>query len=139
MQAFRYWILTAGLLGAIGVGVAAWSSHGLPHLLAPDQLDIGLERVRAANLHFMLHTLALFGVALWARQGANRWLHVAGILFLLGILCFTGGIYLLRIVLQIHTGPLIYIVPIGGFCLLFGWLALAVAGWRSAGAKRSEA
>lgn len=127
---FRLWITLTGLLGAIGVGLAAWSTHGLPAFVPADQLAIAAERARAANLHYLLHTLALFGVALWSRQPHSRWLTLAGALFVLGIAGFAGGIYALRIFAGIHSGPLIYIVPTGGFCLIFGWLALIVAGWR---------
>ncbi|NMG66954.1 DUF423 domain-containing protein [Azoarcus indigens] len=125
---FRYWSLLAGLLGAIGVAVAAWSSHGLPHLVPADQLAVALERARAATLHHMLHTLALLGVALWARQGGNALLHLAGALFVAGIAGFSGGIYL-RLATGIDSGPLVYVVPVGGSCLILGWLALGVAGW----------
>jgi len=78
----------------------------------------------------MLHTVALFGVALWSRHSHSLFLNLAGTLFVLGIAGFAGGIYLLRIIAGIHEGAIINIVPFGGFCLMFGWLALAVAGWR---------
>lgn len=127
---FRIWITLTGLLGALGVGLAAWSSHGLSSFVPADQLPIALERARAANLHHMLHTVALFGVALWSRHKPSLLLNLAGTLFVFGIAGFSGGIYLLRIIAGIHEGPLINIVPFGGFCLMFGWLALVVAGWR---------
>lgn len=127
---FRIWITASSLLGAIGVAVAAWSTHGLPAFVPAEQLAIAIERARAASLHHMLHTLALFGIALWSRQGRSPWLTVAGTLFVLGIAGFAGGIYLLRIVAGIDRGPLINVVPFGGFCLIFGWLALGVAGWQ---------
>lgn len=127
---FRIWITLTGLLGAIGVGLAAWSSHGLSSFVPADQLPLALERARAANLHHMLHTVALFGVALWSRQHAGFFLNLAGTLFVLGIVGFSGGIYLLRIVAGINEGAIINVVPFGGFCLMFAWLALALAGWQ---------
>jgi uncharacterized membrane protein YgdD (TMEM256/DUF423 family) len=126
----RYWFVLTGLLGALGVALAAWSAHGLHAFVPPDQLADAMEKARSASVQHMLHTLALFGVALWARQGRNAWGHLAGILFFLGVLGFSGGIYGLRLVAGINEGPLIYIVPWGGTCLILGWLALAVAGWR---------
>lgn len=127
---FRFWITLTGLLGALGVGVAAWSAHGLPAFVPPEQLPLALERARSASLHHMLHTLALFGVALWYRQQPSLWLNLAGTLFTLGILGFAGGLYLIRIIAGIHHGAIIQIVPFGGFCLIFGWLALVVAALR---------
>lgn len=128
--ASRFWIFLAGVLGATGVGVAAWSSHGLPAFLPADQLALGQTRAQAANLHLLLHTVVLFGIGLWVRREANPWAHLAGLLFVLGILGFAGGIYVLRIVLGIHDGALIRIVPAGGLCLIAGWLALAIGGLR---------
>lgn len=93
---FRIWCTIAGILGAVGVAVAAWSTHGVPHMVVPERLQEALGRAETATLHHMLHTLALFGVALWSRHGRNAWVHVAGTLFLLGILGFSGGIYLVR-------------------------------------------
>lgn len=127
---FRFWITLTGLLGAIGVGLAAWSSHGLSHFVTPEQLPLALERARAASLHHMLHTLALLGVALWSRQQPGPWLNIAGALFTLGILGFSGGIYFIRLIAGIDDGAIIHLVPFGGFCLIFGWLALIAAGWR---------
>lgn len=131
---FRLWITLAGLLGALGVALSAWSTHALPQLLPPETLALGLERARAANQQHLLHSLALFGVALWsgfARAQSSRWLHAAGCCFVLGIAGFSGGIYLIRLLADIHTGPLLRIVPLGGSCLILGWLCLAVAGWRN--------
>lgn len=128
---FRTWITLVSLFGTVGVALAAWSSHGLASFIPAEQLAVAAERARAASLHHLLHTLALFGVALWSRQAPSGWLNLAGGLFSLGILCFAGGIYVLRIFAGIHTGPLINVVPFGGFCLIGGWLALGVAGWKS--------
>lgn len=121
-----------GLLGALGVAMAAWSTHGLALVVPIEQLPLALERAHAATLHHMLHTLALFGVALLSRQAPSAWLNAAGTLFVLGIAGFAGGIYGIRLLAGINEGPLIYIVPIGGTCLILGWLALAVTGWRMA-------
>ena len=89
------------------------------------------KTVVSANLSYSTVIFSsLFGVALWSRQAPSGWLNLAGGLFSLGILCFAGGIYVLRIFAGIHTGPLINVVPFGGFCLIGGWLALGVAGWK---------
>ena len=127
---YRLWITLTGLLGAIGVAVAAWSTHGLPAYVMAEDLPLALERARSASLHHMLHTLALFGVALWYRWQPSLWLNVAGALFTVGIAGLAGGIYLIRIIGGIDYGALAEVIPLGGFCLIFGWLALAAAGWR---------
>lgn len=127
---FRLWMTVAGVLGAIGVAVAAWSAHGLAHLVAPHDLPLALDRARSASLFHLLHVLALFGVALGSRPNGSFWLNVAGTLFVLGILGFAGGIYVLRLIAGVDSGPLTNVVPFGGVCFILGWLAVAVAGWR---------
>jgi uncharacterized membrane protein YgdD (TMEM256/DUF423 family) len=120
----------SGLFGAMGVAVAAWSTHGLPALVPANELALAVSRANTANQYLLLHALALLGVAAAQLRTASMWLSVAGTLFVLGMLGFAGGLYVLRILAGIHTGPTVYIVPLGGTCLILGWLALAVAGWR---------
>jgi uncharacterized membrane protein YgdD (TMEM256/DUF423 family) len=120
----------SGLFGAIGVAVAAWSTHGLAAIVPADELALAVNRANTANQYLLLHALALQGVAVAQRQAPSVWLNVAGVLFALGMLGFAGGLYGLRILAGIHTGPSVYIVPLGGSCLILGWAALAVAGWR---------
>ena len=127
---FRLWMTLTGVLGAVGVALAAWSSHGLAHIVAPADLPIALERARTASLFHLLHTLALFGVALGSRPAGSFWLNVAGVLFVIGIAGFAGGIYGLRIMAGIASGPWLNVVPFGGVCLILGWLAVALAAWR---------
>lgn len=126
----RVWMSLAGLFGATGVALAAWSTHGLPAIVAADELALAVSRANTANQYLLLHALALLGVAVSQRQAPSLWLNVTGVLFVLGMLGFAGGLYVLRILAGIHTGPSVYIVPLGGSCLILGWLALAVAGWR---------
>ena len=126
----RLWMTLSGLFGAIGVAVAAWSTHGLPAIVPADELALAVSRANTANQYLLLHALALLGVAVAQRQAPSVWLNVAGVLFVLGMLAFAGGLYGLRILAGIHTGPSVYIVPLGGSCLILGWAALAVAGWR---------
>lgn len=127
----RLWMTLSGLLGTVGVAVAAWSTHGLPALVPADELAVAVSRANTANQYLLVHALALLGVALAQRQAPSRWLNLAGGLFVLGALGFAGGLYGLRILAGIHTGPSVYVVPMGGTCLMLGWAALAVAGWRS--------
>lgn len=126
----RLWMTLSGLFGAIGVAAAAWSTHGLAAIVPADELAVALQRAQTANLYLLVHALALLGVAVASRKAATPWLNAAGALFVLGTLGFAGGLYLLRIVAGIHSGPTVYIVPAGGTGLILGWLALAVAGWR---------
>ena len=55
---------------------------------------------------------------------------MAGGLFVVGILLFSGSLYLLTLS---GVGRLGMITPIGGMSFLAGWLCLGLAGWRLRG------
>ena len=85
------------------------------------------NRLFANGTRWLLITAALLGCTACcavARQGGSRWLHLAALLLTLGVLLFSGLIYL-----RIFTGveALRPLVPWGGTSLMLGWLAIGVA------------
>lgn len=125
----RCWGTLAGLSGAMAVMVSAWASHGLARSLPPEVLARAITQAQSATHLHLIHSLALLGVAIWLRVQPNRWLHLAGALFVLGILFFSVGIYVMHLWWPVlGTGGLSRLVPLGGVCFILGWLALAVAG-----------
>jgi uncharacterized membrane protein YgdD (TMEM256/DUF423 family) len=106
------------VFGALGVALGAFGAHGLRNTLsAPDlaTFEVGVR-------YQMYHALALLAVA-WA---VERWggplATAAGWSFVVGILVFSGSLYML-----VLTGPrwLGAITPIGGVALIVGWALLA--------------
>jgi uncharacterized membrane protein YgdD (TMEM256/DUF423 family) len=53
---------------------------------------------------------------------------VAGVLFLAGIVVFSGSLYLLALTGERWLGA---VTPFGGMAFLTGWLALAIGAWRA--------
>jgi len=53
---------------------------------------------------------------------------LAGYGFALGILLFSGSLYILALGGPRLLGP---ITPLGGVCFIFGWLALAASAFRA--------
>ena len=121
--------MLAGLLGASGVAIGAYHAHGLEKRLTRQgfdrqQIDDQLHQCDTGVRYQMYHALALLavGVLLAVRSGAA--LHVAGALFVLGVLLFSGGLYwMVFFENRVHWA----IVPSGGLLLVSGWLALAIA------------
>lgn len=114
-------LLLAALAGGSGVALGAFGAHLLKDRLAPDLLLIFETGVR----YQMYHALVLLGLALWCRQQpVSALLRRAGLLFGLGILIFSGSLYLL-----VFTGVRSWgaVTPLGGLCLLVGWTCLAMA------------
>lgn len=130
-QRFSLWVFIGALLGAAAVGLAAWTSHGLPHMIADaDALLAARERAQTANAYLLAHAILLFGIGVWRAQGAGVIAGVAAFFILLGLVGFCGGMYLLYIFNDFSNSHTVYMMPAGGICLIIGWVALAVSAWR---------
>jgi uncharacterized membrane protein YgdD (TMEM256/DUF423 family) len=116
----RTFLLLGSLAGALGVGFGAFGAHGLRARLGPDMLAVFETAVR----YQMYHAVALLALAALMTR-LDGWLfHAAGWSFVVGILVFSGSLYLLAL-----TGVRMFgaITPIGGIAFILGWAFLAVA------------
>jgi len=104
-------IVAAGLNGLMGVAMAAAGAHAF----AGDAAAQGWVE-RAAQFQ-LLHALAMLA--------AER-MPAAALLFLAGIVGFSGSLYLKAFGLAGWLPGLV--TPAGGVCLMLGWAALAAAG-----------
>jgi uncharacterized membrane protein YgdD (TMEM256/DUF423 family) len=115
----RLFYLYAGIFGFVGVALGAFAAHGLKWTLQPDLFAVFETAVR----YQMYHVFALC-VAAW---GWARWPHkafvAAGWLFVIGIVIFSGSLYLLALTGMRWLGA---ITPLGGLAFLTGWLCLVV-------------
>jgi uncharacterized membrane protein YgdD (TMEM256/DUF423 family) len=119
----RFFFAVGSLLAFLAVALGAFAAHALKARLSADMLAIFEVGVR----YHMYHALALLAVA-WA---SSRWpdsnAHLAGWAFLIGIVIFSGSLYILSVTGMRWLGA---ITPIGGLAFLVGWLILAWAAWR---------
>lgn len=114
-------LLTASLLGALGVVFGAFGAHALgPMLQASGRLDTYETAVK----YQMYHTLALLAVGLLLFHVHQPALQVAAWCFFLGILVFSGSLYTLCMTGMTWLGA---VTPIGGVLLIAGWGALFYA------------
>lgn len=115
------WIRYGSLLMFFGVALGAFGAHGLKETLSPE----AKQTYQTAVLYHLVHGLGLMAVGYLAllKPGSGL-VRAAGWLFLIGILVFSGSLYLLSL-----TGirKLGLITPFGGLALLAGWLCLAWA------------
>lgn len=111
-------LLIAALSGLIAVALGAFGAHGLKGYLAPYLMDVYQTGVQ----YQFYHTLALLAVAVLALREPGRALSVAGWCFSLGIVLFSGSLYLLALSGTHWLGA---VTPIGGLAFLVGWAALA--------------
>jgi uncharacterized membrane protein YgdD (TMEM256/DUF423 family) len=109
-------------LGAVfaflGVALGAFGAHALRGSLGAADLATFETGVR----YQVYHALALLATA-WA---VTRWpggtAHVAGWLFVAGIVLFSGSLYVLVLAGQRWMGA---VTPFGGLCFLAAWALLA--------------
>ena len=110
--------------GFVAVGAGAAGAHALQSHF----VERGAQWWTLAEDYHAVHSLAMLAAA-WA---VDRWprslgARAGGVCFLLGIFCFSGGLYLRALGSDF---PLTHLVPVGGSIWLVGWLSLAAAPWR---------
>jgi uncharacterized membrane protein YgdD (TMEM256/DUF423 family) len=113
----RTFFIAGAVFAFLGVAFGAFGAHALAERIPAERLatfEIGVR-------YQMYHALALLAVA-W---GITRWpaggLHVAGWLFIAGILIFGGTLYGIALGAPRWLGA---ITPLGGLAFLAGWLLL---------------
>ena len=114
-------VALGALNAALAVAAGAFAAHGLR-----DRLDArALEVFETGARYHMYHALALIaaGVVASAARGAQ----IAGWIFQIGIVLFSGSLYALALTGARGLGA---ITPLGGLAFLAGWLWLAWAAWR---------
>ena len=110
------WMTIAAISGALAVVAGAFGAHGLKARLEPSQLDAWMT----ATEYHLIHSVVLLALALFAAQSGKSIQLPAG-LFSVGMLLFSGSIYLLVLTQMRWLGP---VTPIGGLLLIAGWLSL---------------
>lgn len=121
----RNFIIMAAVFGFLGVGAGAFGTHALRATL---EASGRYDTYQTAVQYHLLHALVLVAAAWVAERYPGRWSTLAGWLLTAGILLFSGSLYILAIGNLSFMGA---IAPLGGVCLLLGWLALGIAAWRA--------
>ncbi|UVM50875.1 MULTISPECIES: DUF423 domain-containing protein [unclassified Pseudomonas] len=119
----RGFLMLAAFFGFTGVALGAFAAHGLKSRLTPEYLAI----FHTGVTYQLVHTLALLGVALLATQVPGRLITWAGASFAIGIVLFSGSLYLLTMT---GVSKLGIVTPFGGLAFLVGWFCLGLAAWR---------
>jgi uncharacterized membrane protein YgdD (TMEM256/DUF423 family) len=119
-------LVLASLLGAVSVALGAFGAHALKKMVPPETVASFETGVR----YQFYHTFALFIVAILFQNIPGKWLNAAGWMFVVGILLFSGSLYVLTAIKATNTVGLRgigIITPIGGLFFIAGWIALLVA------------
>lgn len=111
--------------------MGAFAAHALKAQLTADHFAV----LQTAVLYQFIHGLGLLILGVLAAQRAIRGLGVAIALLLVGVVFFSGSLYLLLCGAPRLLGVL---APVGGLCLIAGWCVAAWALWRAAGTGSSS-
>jgi uncharacterized membrane protein YgdD (TMEM256/DUF423 family) len=112
----KFWLLAACSLGFLSVASGAFGAHALKNVLD----EYGRTIYDRAVLYQMFHALALFGVGVVQHLFRNRSFSLAGLGFLIGVVLFSGSLFVLAITRLRGLGA---IPPLGGLFLSL-WLDL---------------
>ncbi|GAA0340128.1 DUF423 domain-containing protein [Bacillus carboniphilus] len=116
----KIFLFLAALNGFLAVALGAFGAHGLEGKI-PDKY---LETWKTGVTYQMFHAGGLIAVALLiAKSGASASLTWAGWLFFIGILLFSGSLYILSVTQIKVLGA---ITPLGGVAFLIGWVLLMI-------------
>ncbi|SFB41949.1 DUF423 domain-containing protein [Algoriphagus aquimarinus] len=115
-------IQTAAILGALAVGIGAFGAHGLKEILAETGRAETFET--AVKYHFY-HSLAIFLIGILAIVKPEwKKLRTSAILMAVGILIFSGSLYVLSLTGITWLGA---ITPLGGLAFIAGWILVFLA------------
>ena len=115
-------IKLAAILGALAVGIGAFGAHGLKAVLTEtgrvDTFETGVK------YHFY-HSLSIFLIGILALIKPDwKQLSTAAILMAVGILIFSGSLYMLSLTGITWLGA---ITPLGGVAFIAGWVLVFLA------------
>jgi uncharacterized membrane protein YgdD (TMEM256/DUF423 family) len=119
----RKTLATAGALIALATVLGAFGAHALKAHLSPDKLAVYETAVR---YHF-IHALGLLVIGVLLRSADGELLRWSATLVLVGIILFSGSLYLLTFGAPRLLGV---VTPLGGLALIAGWGLFAVTMWR---------
>lgn len=139
MNSPRQWIITGAILAALAVVFGAFGAHGLESRLETvygnqEKTIAGhtvpatykyLQDFKTGAEYHMYHALALLALGIAAAQQTEiRKSHrIAAWCFVLGIVLFSGSLYVLVLSGLRWLGA---ITPIGGTLMIIGWIAFAI-------------
>lgn len=116
-------IKTAAVLGALSVVLGAFAAHSLKEKISDYAVNIFETGVR----YQFYHVFALLVTGILYKDFKNKLIRWAGILFITGIILFSGSLYILTLIKGFVMPGYNWIgaiTPIGGLAFILGWIFL---------------
>jgi len=113
-------LLAGAIFMALAVSLGAFGAHALKKVLSPEMLTIYHTGVE----YQFYHAIGLLIIGLAGFHIQSKYLNWAGLLLTIGIIIFSGSLYVLTLSGIKVLGA---ITPIGGVSFIAGWICMAVA------------
>lgn len=114
----KFFILAGAVSGFLGVSLGAFGAHALKDFLAASQRTDTFE---TAVKYMFYHGLALILTGVLQKEFPVSAVNNAGWAFFIGIIIFSGSLFLLCATGIKMLGA---ITPIGGVAMIIGWVLL---------------
>ena len=124
-------LVLASILGCLSVLLGAFGAHALKDLLSAEALESYETGVR----YMMMHSLVILFLNIVPGL-KKRTVNVLSLIFLTGILLFSGSIFAISTGL-IEARSIWFITPLGGLLLVIGWMGMAVVFFRKANEEKA--
>jgi uncharacterized membrane protein YgdD (TMEM256/DUF423 family) len=123
----KNFLIAGTLFGGLAVALGAFGAHGLQKITQDEKV---LQGFQTGVQYQVYHALALLAVGVLYEKISTRSMLMAGYSFIIGIILFSGSLYLLTL-LKVNESSLIRYVgpvtPLGGLLFIAGWLLLVAA------------
>jgi len=116
-------LLAGAIFMALAILLGAFGAHALKTLLSPEMLAVYKTGVE----YQFYHALGLLLIGLIGFHTQSKWLNRSAIIIGIGIILFSGSLYVLSLTGIKVVGA---ITPIGGISFVAGWICLAIAVWK---------
>ncbi len=125
----KKYISIGAFLAGIAVILGAFAAHALKKIITIEELSVFETAVR----YQMYHAFAIIIVGILCKEYNSKYLLLSGKLFIVGIILFSGSLYLLTAIKHLQANSFLWagaITPLGGVCFIAGWFLICVSFWR---------
>jgi uncharacterized membrane protein YgdD (TMEM256/DUF423 family) len=127
----KKWLITGFFFASLAIILGAFAAHGLKDMISSGKIDLqGVQSFETGARYQMYHAFGLMICGILAKLfGDARFIKISAMLFVAGIILFSGSLYLLStrnitgITNMNWLGP---VTPLGGICFTAGWILLMV-------------
>ena len=121
----KLFLISGSILSGLGVAIGAFGAHALKTIL---ETNNRLDTFETGVKYLFYHALALIILGLIMQKFNDRIFVWAGYSYLVGILIFSGSLFILSLTGITKWGA---VTPFGGLAFILGWTFLVIGLMRS--------